>query len=60
MGFKDGAVLSRFCDAWVRKQREIDEERFVLKALRGNFDHVHDEQVAGKSDAQQAIMAARR
>ena len=44
----------------VRTQREIDEERFALKAVRGDFDHVHDEAAAGRSDAEQALMAARR
>jgi hypothetical protein len=44
----------------VRTQREIDEERFALKSLRGDFDHVHDGRRAGRSDADEAIMAARR
>jgi hypothetical protein len=43
----------------VRTEREIDEERFALKALRGDFDHVRDEH-AGSSEADQAVTAARR
>jgi hypothetical protein len=43
----------------VRTQREIDEERFALKALRGDFDHVLDEH-ADRLEADQAITAARR
>jgi hypothetical protein len=43
----------------VRTQREIDEERFALKALRGDFDHLHDGH-AGRSEADEAIRAARR
>jgi hypothetical protein len=43
----------------VRTQREIDEERFALKALRGDFDHLHDG-YAGRSEADEAITAARR
>jgi hypothetical protein len=38
----------------VRTEREIDEERFALKALRGDFDHVRDEH-AGSSEGGQAI-----
>ena len=44
----------------VRTQREIDEERFALKALRGDFDHFRDEPPAARSDVDQAIAAARR
>jgi hypothetical protein len=43
----------------VRTQREIDEERFALKALRGDFDHLRDEPPAARSDVDQAIAAAR-
>jgi hypothetical protein len=44
----------------VRTQREIDEERFALKALRGDFDQIRDEPMVARSDAEQAISAARR
>jgi hypothetical protein len=44
----------------VRTQREIDEERFALKALRGDFEQIRDEGMTAHSDAQQAIAAARR
>ena len=44
----------------VRTQREIDEERFALKALRGDFEQIRDEAMTARSDAQQAIAAARR
>ncbi|MEX2138242.1 MAG: hypothetical protein WD894_03220 [Pirellulales bacterium] len=44
----------------VRTQREIDEERFALKALRGDFDHIGDVTMAARSDAEQAMAAARR
>ena len=30
----------------VRTAREIDEERFALKAVRGDFDHIHDDATA--------------
>jgi hypothetical protein len=43
----------------VRTQREIDEERFALKAIRGDFDHLRDGPPAGRSDIDQAIAAAR-
>jgi hypothetical protein len=43
----------------VRTQREIDEERFALKALRGDFDDVHDDD-ANHSEADLAITAAKR
>jgi hypothetical protein len=43
----------------VRTQREIDEERFALKALRGDFDDMYDASANG-SEADQAIAAARR
>lgn len=43
----------------VRTQREIDEERFALKALRGDFEQIRDEPMAARSDAEQAITAAR-
>jgi len=44
----------------VRTEREIDEERFALKALRGDFDHIHEETMTATSDANQALAAARR
>jgi hypothetical protein len=37
-----------------RTQTEIEQERYALKALRGDFRHV-----AGDSDGQQALEAAR-
>jgi hypothetical protein len=44
----------------VRTQREIDEERFALKALRGDFDHVHEETFTRQSDVEQSLAAVRR
>jgi hypothetical protein len=43
-----------------RTEREIDEERFALKALRGDFDRVHDGSLSAHSDVHEAIIAARR
>jgi hypothetical protein len=43
-----------------RTQREIDEERFALKALRGDFDHIHDGNASTRAEARQAVAAARR
>jgi hypothetical protein len=44
----------------VRTQREIDEERFALKALRGDFEQIQHEPATMRLDSQQAMMAARR
>ena len=44
----------------VRTQREIDEERFALKTLRGDFEQVRDESTTASSDSAQALAAARR
>ena len=44
----------------VRTQREIDEERFALKALRGDFEEAHDESATTPSGSAQALAAARR
>jgi hypothetical protein len=41
----------------VRTQREIDEERHALKALRGDF---RDVELSGRSDPAAALAAARR
>jgi hypothetical protein len=43
-----------------RTEREIDEERFALKALRGDFANVHDEAAPARSDVEQALTAVRR
>lgn len=42
----------------VRTQREIDEERFALKALRGDFREIKFEEGDCVSKAQQALQAA--
>jgi hypothetical protein len=44
----------------VRTQREIDEERFALKALRGDFDYVCNGSTTAPSDAAHALAAVRR
>ena len=44
----------------VRTEREIDEERFALKAIRGDFGHIPDQATRTPSYAEQAIAAARR
>ena len=44
----------------VRTLREIDEERFALKALRGDFEQVRDQSTTAPSDSAQALAAARR
>jgi hypothetical protein len=43
----------------VRTQSEIDEERYALKALRGDFAHAGGSQPGNRSP-QQAVAAARR
>lgn len=43
----------------VRTQTEIEEERFALKALRGDFAHAGGSQPGNRSP-KEAIMAARR
>lgn len=42
----------------VRTQREIDEEKFALKALRGDFDHLDSKAAAPVVEAQHAWNAA--
>ena len=42
----------------VRTQSEIDEEKFALKALRGDFAHAGGNQPGNRSP-KEAIMAAR-
>jgi hypothetical protein len=44
----------------VRTEREIDEERFALKALRGDFDHIHDGAGSPRFEIEQALTASRR
>jgi hypothetical protein len=44
----------------VRTQREIDEERFALKALRGDFEQTGDESATASSGSAQALAAAWR
>jgi hypothetical protein len=44
----------------VRTEREIDEERFALKALRGDFQHIPDQAARTPTSAEQAVAAARR